>query len=79
MIDITRIYDKYQTGIPAKIIKHFNLDKTYKIKWNINDEGNVELEFIKTLSLNEMIGRYSADKFINGVKLKNKFKKGEIK
>ena len=74
MICKTSIYDKFQTEIPAEIRKKFNLDKTYEIEWTINDNGKVELEFIKKLSLDEMVGRYTAIEPMDSVKLKNDFK-----
>lgn len=47
----TIIYNKFQTVIPAEIRKEFNLDKTDKIEWRINDKSKVELEFIENLTL----------------------------
>lgn len=78
MVSITKIYDKYQTVIPSEIRKEFNLDKSYKIQWKITDKGKVELEFIKELSLDDMVGRYSANEPIDSVKLKQDFKKGNL-
>ena len=71
MVSVTKIYDKFQTVIPFEIRKEFNLDKSYKIEWNVNENGKVELEFIKNLSLDDMIGRYSANEKIDSVKLKH--------
>lgn len=71
MVSVTSIYDKFQTVIPSEIRKEFNLDKSYKIEWNINENGKVELEFIKNLSLDDMVGRYSANEEIDSVKLKH--------
>ena len=67
MVSVTSIYDKFQTVIPAEIRNEFNLDKSYKIEWRINDDGKVELEFIKELSLDEMVGRYTASQPIDSV------------
>lgn len=78
MVSVTSIYDKFQTVIPVEIRKEFNLDKSYKIEWKITDEGKVELEFIKELSLDDMIGRYEAKEPIDVVKLKHDFKNGNI-
>lgn len=78
MVSITKIYDKYQTVIPSEIRNKFNLDKSYKIQWKINDEGKVELEFIKELTLDDMVGRYSASEPIDSVKLKKDFKNGNL-
>lgn len=78
MVSITKIYDKYQTVIPSEIRNHFNLDKSYKVQWKINDEGKVELEFIKELTLDDMVGRYSANEPIDSVKLKKDFKDGNL-
>lgn len=78
MVSITKIYDKYQTVIPSEIRNEFNLDKSYKIQWKITDERKVELEFIKELSLDDMVGRYSANEPIDSVKLKQDFKNGNL-
>ncbi|MBQ6511879.1 type II toxin-antitoxin system PrlF family antitoxin [Methanobrevibacter sp.] len=78
MVSVTSIYDKFQTVIPAEIRKEFNLDKSYKIEWNINENGKVELEFIKELSLDDMVGRYSASENIDSVKLKQDFKNNRL-
>ena len=74
MVSVTSIYDKFQTVIPAEIRDEFNLDKSYKIEWKINENGKVELEFIKELSLEDMVGRYSTVEDIDSVKLKQDFK-----
>lgn len=79
MVSVTKIYDKFQTVIPAEIRNKFNLDKSYKIEWKINENGKVELEFIKELSLDDMIGRYTAKEPIDSVKLKQDFKDGNLK
>lgn len=78
MVSVTSIYDKFQTVIPAEIRNEFNLDKSYKIEWRIKDNGKVELQFIKELTLNEMIGRYTASEPIDSVQLKNDFKNGKL-
>lgn len=78
MVSVTSIYDKFQTVIPAEIRKEFNLDKSYKIEWKINEDGKVELEFIKELTLDEMVGRYTAINPIDAVELKNDFKNGKL-
>ena len=77
MVSVTRIYDKFQTVIPAEIRNEFNLDKSYKIEWRINDDGKVELEFIKKLSLSEMVGRYTASQPIDSVQLKKDIENGK--
>lgn len=76
MGSITSIYDKFQTVIPSEIRKEFNLDKSYKIEWKINENGKVELEFIKELTLDEMVGHYTSKEPIDTVQLKNYFKNG---
>lgn len=78
MVSVTSIYDKFQTVIPSEIRKEFNLDKSYKIEWRINEKGKVELEFVKELTLDEMVGRYTAKEPIDAVKLKNDFKNGNL-
>ncbi|MBR3197482.1 hypothetical protein [Methanobrevibacter thaueri] len=78
MVSVTSIYDKFQTVIPVEVRKEFNLDKSYKIEWKITGDGKVELEFIKELSLDDMVGRYSTEEPIDSVKLKHDFKNGKI-
>lgn len=74
MVIVTSIYDKFQTVIPAEIRKQFDLDKSYKIEWKINDEGNVQLKFFKELDLDDMVGKYKSNEDIDSVKLKHEFK-----
>ncbi len=74
MVCITDIDDKFRTIIPPEIRRKFNLDKSCRIEWFINDDGKVEVEFIKQLSIDEMIGRYSASKPIDSRQLKDDFK-----
>jgi bifunctional DNA-binding transcriptional regulator/antitoxin component of YhaV-PrlF toxin-antitoxin module len=77
---ITKIYDKFQTVIPVEVREKFNIDgKGYFIEWNINNEGKVELDFIKKLSFEEMVGKYKAKKPIDSLKLKKQFHKGEFR
>ncbi len=78
MVSVTKIYDKFQTVIPLEIRKEFNLDKSYKVEWKITKDGKVELDFIKDLTLDEMIGKYSAAEDIDSVKLKHDFKNGRL-
>ena len=78
MVSVTKIYDKFQTVIPLEIRKEFNLDKSYKVDWKITKDGKVELDFIKDLTLDEMIGKYSAAEDIDSVKLKHDFKNGRL-
>lgn len=77
MVSVTSIYDKFQTVIPVEIRKEFDLDKSYKIEWKITDNRKVELEFIKELTSDEMIGRYNTKEPIDSVKLKNMILKME--
>lgn len=78
MVSVTKIYDKFQTVIPLEIRNEFNLDKSYKVEWKINKDGKVELDFIKDLKLEEMIGKYSAVEKIDSVKLKQDFKNNKL-
>ena len=78
MVSVTSIYDKFQTVIPVEIRKEFDLDKSYKIEWKITENGKVELEFIKELSIDDMVGRYSTKAPTDSVNLKHDFKNGKI-
>lgn len=78
MVSVTKIYDKFQTVIPLEIREEFNLDKSFKVEWKINDQGKVELEFIKDLTIDDMIGKYQAIENINSVKLKQDFKNNKL-
>lgn len=73
---ITDINEDFETVIPSEIRKHYDLDQDYIIKWSINDCDNTELEFIKKIAIDDMIGRYHAKEPINSLELKGKFKKG---
>ena len=78
MVIITSIYDKFQTVIPVEIRNEFDLDKSYKIQWKINDNWNGELEFFRELSLEDMIGKYKAKEPMDCVELKHDFKNNEL-
>ncbi|WP_407453048.1 hypothetical protein [Methanobrevibacter sp.] len=78
MVSVTKIYDKFQTVIPLEIRNEFNLDKSYKVEWKINKDGKVELDFIKDLKLEDMVGKYSAVEKIDSVKLKQDFKNNKL-
>ncbi len=76
----TKIYDKFQTVIPVEVRRKYNINKKdYFIEWNINDNGKLELEFVKKLNFEDMVGRYKAKKPINSLKLKEQFRKGEFR
>lgn len=76
----TKIYDKFQTVIPVEIRKKYGIEgKDYFIEWNINNKGKVELEFVKKLSFEDMVGRYKTKKPIDSLKLKKQFRKGEFR
>lgn len=78
MVIVTSIYDKFQTVIPAEVRKEFNLDKSYKIKWEIKSSGKIKLEFFKELCLDDMVGKYTANDEINSVNLKYDFKNNKL-
>lgn len=76
----TNMYDKYQTVIPKEIRKGLGIKGTdYYIEWFLDEDGKVEVEFIKKLNFMEMGGRYKTEEPIDSVELKKKFKKGELK
>ena len=79
MLAETEIYDNYQIIIPIEIRKKLGIDKNYLIEWDINEEGIVELNFVKKLNLDEMVGKYKSKNSINSLDLKNKFKNGKIR
>ncbi|MDR2623006.1 MAG: AbrB/MazE/SpoVT family DNA-binding domain-containing protein [Methanobrevibacter sp.] len=76
----TKIYDKFQTVIPVEVRKKYDIDgRDYFIEWNINDKGKIELDFVKKLSFEDMVGRYKAKKPIDSLELKKQFRKGEFR
>ncbi|MGL6298578.1 MAG: hypothetical protein ACRC1M_05355 [Methanobacteriaceae archaeon] len=79
MLATTKMYDRFQTVVPAEVRKMLDIDKNYIIEWDVNEEGQAVLSFVKKLSLDEMIGRYTSKEPIDAVELKRKFKNGEIR
>ncbi len=76
----TNMYDKYQTVIPKEIRKELGItDTDYFIEWFLDEDGKLEVEFVKKLDFMEMGGRYKTEEPVNSVELKKKFKKGELK
>ena len=76
----TNMYDKYQTVIPKEIRKELGIKGTdYYIEWFLDEDGKLEVEFVKKLNFMEMGGRYKTEEPVNSVELKKNFKTGELK
>ncbi|MGL6298037.1 MAG: AbrB/MazE/SpoVT family DNA-binding domain-containing protein [Methanobacteriaceae archaeon] len=72
----TKLYNRYQTIIPAEIRKKIEIDPDSLVEWSINKEGKVELEFRKKSTFEDIIGIGNTDEKTNAVELK---KKGQMK
>ncbi|WP_407421820.1 hypothetical protein [Methanobrevibacter sp.] len=70
MVIFTTLNEKFETNIPVEIIKELDLDKSDKILWKINNRGTVELEFIKNVDLENMVGKYKSVEDIDCVQLR---------
>jgi len=67
----TNMYDKYQTVIPKEIRKELGItDTDYFIEWFLDEDGKLEVEFVKKLDFMEMGGRYKTEEPVNSVELK---------
>ena len=47
----TKLYNRYQTIIPAEIRKKLDIEPDSLVEWSINEKGKVELEFRKKILL----------------------------
>lgn len=70
MVIFTTLNEKFETNIPVEIIKELDLYKSDKILWKINNRGTVELEFIKNVDLENMVGKYKSVEDIDCVQLR---------
>lgn len=77
MIATTKIYNKYQTVVPAEIRKELNIDKSYVIEWFLDENKEVKLNFRKKSGLRDIVGMVSTKEETNAVKLKKKSQRGE--
>jgi bifunctional DNA-binding transcriptional regulator/antitoxin component of YhaV-PrlF toxin-antitoxin module len=77
MIATTKIYNKYQTVIPAEIRKKLNIDKTYVIEWDLDENNEVKLNFRKKTKPEDIIGMISTENPTDAVELKKKHQRGE--
>ncbi|MDR0911580.1 MAG: AbrB/MazE/SpoVT family DNA-binding domain-containing protein [Methanobrevibacter sp.] len=73
----TKVYNGNQTVIPSELRKKFNIKPNDTIEWTINKKCKIEIEIIKALSLEDMIGRYTAKRPFNSVKEIKKIERGE--
>ena len=72
----TKLYNRYQTIIPAEIRKKLDIEPDSLVEWSINEKGKVELEFRKKNTFEDIIGIANSEKPTNAVELK---KKGQMK
>jgi len=77
MTVMTKIYNKYQTVIPKEIRERFNITKEHLIEWNIDENGSLNLTFIKNLDFEDMAGIFKSEKPTDSVKLKKSVQRGK--
>ena len=72
----TKLYNRYQTVIPAEIRKKIHVDPDSIIGWSINEKGKVELEFRKRVTEKDLIGLVKEELPYNSVEIKKRAGKG---
>lgn len=72
----TKLYNRYQTVIPAEIRKKIHVDPDSIIEWSINEKGKVELEFRKRVTEKDLIGLVKEELPYNSVEIKKRAGKG---
>ncbi|KZX11548.1 hypothetical protein [Methanobrevibacter filiformis] len=78
MIATSKMYDKYQIVIPAKIRKEIGInDIDHIVEWDVNENKEVVLNFRKKITLNDVLGAGKTIEPTNAVKLKKKVACGE--
>ncbi|MGL6297840.1 MAG: hypothetical protein ACRC1M_01600 [Methanobacteriaceae archaeon] len=76
MIAKTNMYGKHQTTVPKEIRNRLGVDENVIIEWDINDNNEAVLKFKKKLSLEDMIGRYTAKEPFDSVNVAKEIEKG---
>lgn len=75
MMITTKLYNRYQTVIPAEIRKKIHVDPDSIIEWSINEKGKVELEFRKRVTEKDLIGLVKEKLPYNSVEIKKEQEK----
>jgi len=73
----TKLYNRYQTVVPAEIRKKLGIKKDDILDWKVTDNGTAEIRIKRKISLKDMEGIFTAKEPINSVELKKKIHKGE--
>jgi bifunctional DNA-binding transcriptional regulator/antitoxin component of YhaV-PrlF toxin-antitoxin module len=77
MTETSKLYKGFQTVVPSKIRKSFNLDLDYILEWSINEKGNVEVEFRKKTGFMDLAGIFTTEQPTDAVELQRKMRRGE--
>jgi AbrB family looped-hinge helix DNA binding protein len=75
----TKISKGYQTVIPSQIRKELNIDANDIMAWELKENGKVEINFRKKMSIYDVTGIVKGDPKhpTDAVKLKKKMSRGE--
>jgi len=73
----TKLYNRYQTVVPAEIRKKLDMKKDDILDWRVTENGTAEIRIKRKTSLKDMEGIFTAKSHINSVELKKKVQKGE--
>ena len=76
MMITTKLYNRYQTVIPAEIRKKIHVDPDSNIEWSIKEKGKVELEFRKRVTEKDLIGLVKEKLPYSSVEIKKRAGKG---
>jgi AbrB family looped-hinge helix DNA binding protein len=73
----TKIYNKFQTVIPKEIREKLGITEDHLVEWYIDENGEVKLKFIQSLSFDQMAGIFKTSKPTDSVKLKKRVQRGK--
>ena len=66
----SKIQSNYQTTIPKEIRKNYDIDNDTVVEWDINENGNPEINFRKKRNFKDLVGAFKSDEKTNAVELK---------
>ncbi|MBZ2167101.1 AbrB/MazE/SpoVT family DNA-binding domain-containing protein [Methanobacterium spitsbergense] len=76
MVTETKISKGFQTVVPSKIRKMFNVDPGDIVEWKTDKNNRVEVFFRKKITINDVLGMIDGPK-TDSVEMKKRIQRGE--
>lgn len=71
----TKISNGFQTAVPSKIRKHFQVGPNDIVEWNLTENG-LEVSLRKKMEIDDIVGLFGGPK-TDAVELKKRAQRGE--